>query len=165
MSDYTPKQTVSPVDKLAAPRFLEPMRKKMREIEAENLSLKAERNARRWKAERDPVAYEAQKVAQRERYRLEDAKGRDVRTYRPVIGDTKEQRHLNAKARDAQRKVVERANASQDKKDAEADRKWKLRKRKAGWTNTQIEIGMTTRLAERERRPLPDEQNPNFGQF
>ena len=142
-------------------------RDKLASIEADNLRLKDERNARRWKAERDPKEYEAQKAAQREAYRnkISHEKGREVRAYNSVGGKTHDEHDANARKRDAERKKALRNNASQDEKDQEADRVWTRRQVKAGKIPAQIEAGLAKRLIDRQDRPTPYSENPNFGLY
>ncbi|MDD9730443.1 hypothetical protein PVW46_11035 [Mameliella sp. AT18] len=84
-------------------------------ISAENERLRAARNSRRWRAERDPVEYEEQKVRQRAEYAkvIAETEGREVRPYMHIQGDTPAEREANRKARkraaDAQRKAAKRA--------------------------------------------------------
>lgn len=145
------------------------MRKKRAQIAADNAAARTERNARRWKSERDPVEYEKQKVEQRKAYALqiETEEGREVRSYVKVPGKTRGQHKENAKARDAERKRIERSRATQSDKDAEADRKWVARKQKAGWSEAQIAEGLLARQEERlqRRRETDYDNHPLYGAF
>ncbi|KAA8606027.1 hypothetical protein AL036_16405 [Salipiger aestuarii] len=138
-------------------------------IVRENAALKAERNARRYKAERDPLKYETQKANQREEYaaRIADTEGREVRAYCKVPGKTLAEHDENAKARDASRKRAERGNATQAQKDAQADAKWLKRQRARGASEADIAAGLAKRAAGRtvEGEAEGYEANPNFGAF
>lgn len=139
-------------------------------IIAENEAKRVERNARRWREQRDPVEYNRQKIKQRADYAAQIAadEGREVRAYAPVLGKTRAEHDENAKARDAARKRASRSKADQVQKDKDADRTWTRRMRKNGWTDQQIAQGLAKRAADRYyRRPEPVayEDNPNFGLF
>ncbi|WP_420010467.1 hypothetical protein [Tateyamaria sp.] len=136
-------------------------------VKAENQRLKAERNARRWKAERDPIAYEAQKVAQREEYaaHIATTEGRNVRSYEPVAGETVEERDHNRRARKAAADAARNGAKSQAEKDAASDRKWLARQIKKGATEAECHAGMARRIEDRKHRAVPYENNPEFGQF
>lgn len=116
-----------------------------------NEERRVERNRRRRHAERNSLEYKIQKRQQREEYaaRIEEEENRPVREYRKIPGKTHAERDANRKARDRQRKARERANASPAVKAHEADRKWRERKLKAGWTEEQIEAGLVERRARR----------------
>ena len=148
-------------------RLMQLMHDKAEQIKADNKRLKNQRNARRWKAERDPAEYERQKAAQREayRHRISSEEDREIRAYQPVDGKTRQEREANARQRDAERKKAERAGFSQDEKDREADRKWARRQVNAGKTAEEIETGLAKRVTDRKNRPVPYGGNPNFGRF
>ncbi|MCA1777727.1 MAG: hypothetical protein LC676_19605 [Loktanella sp.] len=147
---------------------------KQAKIKAENEAKRRERNARRWREQRDPVEYDRQKAKQRGDYAAQIAadEGRNVRAYTPVPGKTRAEHDKNAKARDAERKRASRKNADQAAKDREADRKWERRKRGAGWTDEQIIEGLANLAAKRaadryysQPEPVAYADNPNFGLF
>lgn len=162
--------TIADDERRAQKNLRELVKAKRDQIAAENEAERAERNKRRWKAERDPVEYEKQKAAQREEYAAKIATegGREVRSYEMVPGKTRAEHDANAKARDAARKRDERGKASQEKKDAEADRKWAARQRQKGWSEEQIQQGLDKRADDRRHRqpdPGPYESNPLYGAF
>lgn len=136
-------------------------------IKAENAALKSERNARRWKEERDPIAYEAQKVAQREEYaeQIAHTQGRQVRDYVPVVGQDHSEREEVRRNRKAAADAKRTASQTQDEKDAKADRKWLVRQVKAGKTEEQCKAGMAKRLTDRKLRVSSYKKNPSYGQF
>ena len=137
-------------------------------IEADNLARKDERNARRWKAERDPEEYDQQKAGQREEYAqmIRETEGRDVRAYTKVPGQTPAERAENRRKRKAERQRKNWANASQAEKDAKADRVWIARQRKKGLSEAEIEAGLAKRRADREGdRVNSYADNDGFGAF
>lgn len=174
-SDRDALEKVDPLDATEEARNIkanlrQSVEKARNKITAENEAKRAERNSRRWREERDPVEYDRQKANQREEYAAQIAaeEGRAVRAYVPVPGKTRAEHDENAKARHAEKERTRRANADQAAKDREADRKWAGRKRKAGWTDEQIEQGLADLATKRHYRqpdPVSYEDNPNFGIF
>ena len=154
----------------ARPKLAESIKKKRANIADENERLRSERNARRWKAERDPVEYEKQKAGQRDEYeaKVMAKEGREVRAYLKVPGATKAEREENAKRRHAEKERERWSKVSQDKKDEKADKVQSARMRKAGFSEGEIAQEMTKR-AEKRRLRQPDpgryEDNPKFGAF
>lgn len=162
--------TIASSDPDARKKLIDTVQDKRAQIVADNEAAKAERNARRWKRERDPVEYEKQKTAQREAYAAQIAaeEGREVRAYVRVPGTTREEHEENAKARDAARKREARSRASQEAKDRDADNRAVRRWRKKGWTEAQIADELAKRAAGRlHRQPDPGEyeDNPLYGAF
>ena len=146
-------------------------------VEADNAEARATRNARRWKTERDPIDYEAQKDRQRRQYQTE--KGEPVRSYDKIIAGTKEERGEVAKARDAERKGRTRAAMSPEERQADSDRKadrqWVERRRAKGVPEEVIQAELIIRLQDRatdrlEKAQAADDEArmkalPNYGMF
>lgn len=154
----------------AQTKLTETIKKKREDIAAENERLKSERNARRWKSERDPAEYEKQKAGQRDEYaaKILNEEGREVRAYLKVPGATRGEREANAKQRHAEKQRDRWSKVSQDEKDRKNDKVWAGRKRKAGWTEEQIATALVERSIERlNRQPDPGkyEDNPDYGAF
>lgn len=140
------------------------------QIADENERLKSERNARRYKAERDPIEYERQKAGQRAEYAVQIAEeqGRSVRAYEKIPGKTRAEHDQNSRQRRAERERERRAAQDQSEKDKRADHVWAKRKREAGWTSDEIRKGLEERAEKRLYRrpePVPYEDNPNYGMF
>lgn len=99
---------------------------------AENEILRAERNARRWKAERDPIEYENQKAKQRSQYAQN--KTEPVRPYVKIIATTKKDHAEKQKVRDAERQQKRYSKMTpaerQAKSDLTAEFAWIERRRK-----------------------------------
>lgn len=121
-------------------------------IKAANERACEARNAARWKAERDPVAYEAQKARQRDQYQPRD--GVAVRSYEKITAPTKADREAEAAARHAQREAKRYAGMTpaekQAKSDQIADKAWLARKRERGIPEDIIQASFIARLQERE---------------
>lgn len=121
-------------------------------IKAENEQMREARNARRWKAERDPLEYEAQKERQRREYQPRG--GGPVRSYEKLTGATKAEREDEAKARHAEREAKRYAALTPDEKQAKSDRiaddAWIARRRDKGIPEEIIQAGLIVRLQERE---------------
>lgn len=146
-------------------------------IKADNERERAARNARRWKAERDPVEYAAQKDRQRRQY--QDRKDGPVRPYAKIIASTKDEHHDQAQARDAERKAKGRAAMSpaerQADTDRKADRQWVDRRREKGISEEVIQAGLIARIQERDARRAVEAQaeaddaamkeGPTYGMF
>lgn len=150
--------------------LLKLVREKSAQIAADNEAAKAERNARRWREQRDPIEYEKQKEKQREEYAnlIAAEEGREVRAYTKVPGKTRAEHAENAKARHAEKQRARWGNVTQAEKDAKADKVWLGRMRKKGWTDEQLAQGLAKRATDRLYRkpePVPYEENPNFGLF
>jgi hypothetical protein len=136
-------------------------------VASENERNKATRNARRWKEERDPVEYEAQKVQQKVEYaaKIAEEEGREVRAYVKVPGKTVEERERNRLARKAEKEAARRSTAPTATKHKNADRMWIKRKKAAGWTPGRIAEGLAQRHADRQTDPGEYENNPLYGAF
>lgn len=139
-------------------------------IAAENEHLRSERNARRFKAQRDPIEYEKQKAEQKAEYaaKIAEEQGRDVRAYEKIPGKTHAEHEENSRRRRAEREKERRARQTQADKDKQADQKWVKRKQEAGWTSEEIKKGLEERALKRPYRrpePIPYEDNPNYGIF
>ncbi|MEQ8400513.1 MAG: hypothetical protein RIE24_03625 [Silicimonas sp.] len=151
-----------------SPNLLATVKAAKAAIKADNESAKAERNARRWKTERDPAEYEQQKENQREQYAaavLAD-QGREVRAYHKIDAKTKAEREKIVQERAAKRMQRNRMKASQDTKDREADRKFRKRKEAAGWTAEEIAAGLRKLQADRALGRSNDYLgNPDYGKF
>ena len=148
----------------ASPILLATVKAAKAAIEAENEKAKDERNARRWKSQRDPVDYEKQKRGQREEYAAQ--KGGKVRAYHKIDAKTEAERQKVMQERAAERMRANRKNARQEAKDREADRKFRARKEAAGWTSEEIEAGLERRRANRQTEQANDYQsNPLYGSF
>lgn len=163
----TPEES-APDHRHARPDLLTLVKTERAKILAENLAAKEERNARRWKLERDPVEYEKQKAEQRREYEetIRANEGREVRTYHKVPGETPAEREANRRKRKAARQRKGWANASQAAKDAKADRVWATRQRKRGKSEAEIEAGLEARRSGRERDRQNDySENEDFGLF
>ena len=156
--------------KPTAPDILKLAREKRDQIAADNAAKRSANNARRWKAERDPVEYAKQLADQKEEYaaKVLAEQGREVRAYLKVQGSTGPERAEKRRQRHAEKERGRWANATQAQKDEKADKVWSSRKRKAGWTEEQIGHELAKRVADRlHRQPDPGayEDNPNFGVF
>jgi hypothetical protein len=128
----------------------------------ENEELKAARNARRWKAERNPVHYSKQLVAQREAYAALIAnEGREVRAYAKIEGNTPAERKQARLDAHAERNRTARAKAPQKAKDAAADRKWVKRAEAKGMSAEDIAQGLKGRIRERSLY----ENHATYGSF
>lgn len=140
------------------------MRKLIREIrekiEADNARLSAERNARRWKDERDPEEYERQKAHQRRQYA--DERGGSVRPYEKIEAATKTEHREKAQARDAARKKKRYDAMSpaerQAKSDRTADAAWCARRRAEGMSEDEIQAALDTRIIERNAKRVAKDQ-------
>lgn len=150
-----------------APKSLsEVVKAKREQIAEDNEAEKPVRDARRRALRRASPEYQIERAEARETYAAKIAaeQGRAVRPYSKVPGKTRAEHDENAKKRDAARKREERSLASQKDKDDEADRKWKARKRKIGWSEAKIAEGLEKRVRDRKAaRPYDD--NPGFGRF
>ncbi|MBW7056984.1 hypothetical protein KY389_09795 [Paracoccus bogoriensis] len=124
----------------------------LQKIEADNARQRDERNARRWKAERDPEEYERQKAKQRHQYA--DAQGGSVRSYSKIEATTRTEHAEKAKARDAARQKA-RYHAMtpaerQAKSDQIADKRFVERRREKGIPEDLIQAALAVRIRERE---------------
>lgn len=149
-------------------KLLETVRRGRAKIAAANDAARAERNAQRWKAERDPDEYQKQLERQRAEYaaKIKTEEGREVRAYQKVPGATKAEREENRRARAAERMRESRENSPRETKDKDADRKWVARQRKKGLTEEEIEAGLERRREERQAERAYDyARNPDFGRF
>jgi len=147
------------------PRGLSEARRKLiretiEKIEADNARLCAERNARRWKDERDPEEYERQKAHQRSQYA--DARDGSVRPYEKIEAATKTEHKEKAQARDATRQKKHYDGMSpaerQAKSDRTADAAWCARRRAEGMSEDQIQAALDTRIIERNAKRVAKEQ-------
>lgn len=136
-------------------------------VEAENERLRTERNARRFKAERDPVEYAKQKVEQREQYAAEIAKNedREVRSYLKIEAANKIERDVIRKERNAETKRKSRANATPEDRAARADKVWEQRAIKRGLTQDQIAEGLAKRRRDQKFNAAPYSENDDYGKF
>lgn len=150
------------------------VKSKIKATKADNAAKKEERDERRRAARRASPEYQLELKEAREAYanKIASEEGREVRGYQKVPGKTPEEREANTRAREAERERERRANADQATKDRHADKKYVKRKRAAGWTDEQIEEGLTSlreqRAADRiHRQPDPGkyEDNPKYGAF
>lgn len=123
-------------------------------IKAENEQKREARNARRWKAERNPLDYEAQKERQRSQYQPKN--GISARSYKKLTGATKAEREDEAKARHAEREAERYAGMSPDEKQAKsdetADRAWMKRRRDKGIPEEVIQAEFIVHMQEREAK-------------
>lgn len=146
-------------------------------LDVENAGLRAERSARRYKAERDPAEYEAQKERQRRQYQAQ--KGGPVRSYEKIVAGTREERAILAKDRDTARKGRSRAAMSPQERQADTDRKadrqWESRRRAKGVPEAEIQAELIIHVQDRaaERADIKKEAEaedrmkalPTFGMF
>lgn len=137
---------------------------------SENETLKAERNARRWRLQRknsngtDTPEYAADKKLKRDEYAAKiEAEGRSVRAYEKIEGATPDEREANKLKRDRERKAKERANATQADRDAEADRKFRRRRENAGDTPEQIEAKLAKVRASRAEKRVRAKRDHDGG--
>jgi hypothetical protein len=126
-------------------------------VKMENAELCAERSARRYKAERDPVEYEAQKVKQRAEYAAQaKAEGREVRSYEKIKAQTKVEKKTKVKTRHAEKEKERHAKLSPEEKQAISDRsgenRFKRQKSKAGWSEAEIQAGLVIFIEKREAK-------------
>jgi hypothetical protein len=128
-------------------------------IKADNERVRSERNARRWKAERDPVEYERQKERQRQNYadgfgRSCDLAEQPVRSYQKIPAVTKEEHLEQAKSRDAARQKARYDSLTpaerQAESDAKADRRFVKLRLSKGIPEDEIKAQLVARIAERE---------------
>jgi hypothetical protein len=121
-------------------------------IKSENEADRAARNARRWKAERNPAEYEAQKERQRREY--QPLGGGPVRPYVKITASTKTERAELAKARDAERHrgkyAVMPPEERQSVSDRKADRLWLERRRAKGVAEDILVAALAVRVQQRE---------------
>ncbi|MDO6521289.1 hypothetical protein Q4578_06805 [Shimia thalassica] len=162
--------TIADTTSDARKTVMDTVREKREQIAADNARNKAERNARRYKAERDPDEYEKQKKDQKAEYAdmIAETEGREVRAYVVVPGETRSEKDQNARQRHAEKERKRWANASQEQKDKKNDKVWCSRKGKAGWSEERIALELAKRQEARRHRqpePGPYEDNPNYGAF
>lgn len=123
-------------------------------IKAQNEADREARNAQRWKAERDPLEYEAQKERQRQQYIPKN--GSAVRSYRKIVATNEADREEQAKVRDAERQKQRYAGMTDAEKKAKsdevADRAWMERRRDKGIPEEVIRAGLITRMQERDAK-------------
>ncbi|SFI83987.1 hypothetical protein [Celeribacter neptunius] len=146
-------------------------------IKQENADLHSARNARRWKAERDPQEYEAQKQRQRAEYAAEN--GGVVRSYEKIEGKTRDEHDENAKKRHAEKEQKRYGNLSPEEKQAKSDQssdnRFRREKKKAGWSEERIQAALVikqeARQKKREAKAQADaeqaalEAQKNYGMF
>lgn len=146
-------------------------------IKADNERERAARNARRYKAERDPVEYEAQKVRQRSEYQA--GKDRPVRSYEKIIASTAEELQQITRARNAAQKAKGRAAMTPSERQADNDtkveRRWVERRRAKGIPEEVIQAAFIVYIQERDARRAMEAQaeaedaamkaDPMFGRF
>lgn len=122
-------------------------------IKADNAKAREERNARRNKAERDPLEYAAQKKRQRENYAAEQ--GGSVRPYEKIVAQTKVDHEEQIKVRHAKREAKRYADMTpeqrQAKSDAIADEAWQERRRAKGIPEELIQAQL---IAHRDKRAI-----------
>lgn len=125
-------------------------------IKAQNEADRQARNARRWKAERDPAEYEAQKERQRRQYQPRG--GDTARPYAKIIAGTAEERNDLAKARDAVRQRGKYASMSQDERQAKSDRiadeAWQARRREKGMSEDALIAALAVRIQDRAAKRI-----------
>lgn len=123
-------------------------------IAADNARDREARNARRWKVERDPLEYEAQKERQRREYQPRD--GVAVRSYEKITAATEADHENEAKARQAKREAKRYAGMTpaqkQAKSDATAEKNWQDRRREKGVPEELIQAGLIIYIQEREAK-------------
>lgn len=128
-------------------------------IKAQNEADRSARNARRWKAERDPAEYEAQKERQRRQYQ---PRGEAVRPYAKIIAGTAEEHDDLAKARDADRQRGKYASLSpadrQAKSDRIADEAWLARRRNNGMSEEALAAAFAVRVQDRAAKRVAQSQ-------
>lgn len=152
------------------------VRKTKAKIEADNARLREERNARRWKSERDPEEYERQKERQRKEYA--EAQDGSVRPYAKIEATTVSDHKEKARKRDADRQRKRYDNMSpperRAKSDSIADKRWMDRCRKKGMSEDEIQAALTARIIERDAKRASSAQldedeemkkNPVYGMF
>lgn len=136
------------------PRLLDHVRDTRAKIEKENAEARDARNAKRWKAERDPIEYEAQKAKQRADYAAE--KGGVVRPYEKIEGKARDEHDENAKKRHAAKEQKRYAKlsavAKQAKSDQSSDNRFKRKKKKAGWSDERIQAELVIVQEKRQKR-------------
>lgn len=146
-------------------------------IKADNEKERDARNSRRWKAERDPAEYAAQKDRQREQYAL--GKSGTVRSYEKIKAATVTERDEIRKGRDASRKKDRYANQSPEERQAESDKKaerqFVKRRREKNMAEDLIQAELVAYIHAREAKrakakaELAEEdmmrENPIFGMF
>ena len=147
-------------------------------IEADNARLCEERNARRWKSERDPEEYALQKERQRQEYA--EAQGGSVRPYAKIEATTVIEHKEKARKRDADRQKERYNNMSPSERQAKSDRIANKRLidrcRKKGMSEDEIQAALNAKIIEREDTRAASAQqdkdedeemkkNPFFGMF
>lgn len=146
-------------------------------IAADNARDREARNARRWKAERDPLEYEAQKQRQRREYQPRD--GDAVRSYEKITAATEADHESEVKARHAKREAKRYAGMTAEQKQAKsdeaADRAWQDRRREKDIPEELIQAGLIIRIQERaakrnvkaqaEAEQAAMRDDPSFGLF
>lgn len=129
-------------------------------IKAQNDTDRQARNARRWKAERDPAEYEAQKERQRRQYQPRG--GEAVRPYAKIIAGTAKEHDKLAKARDADRQRGKYASLSpadrQAKSDKIADEAWLARRRKKGMPEDALIAALAVHIQNRTAKRIAQSQ-------
>lgn len=119
---------------------------------ADNEKRRLERNAKRYKAERDPKEYERQKARQRQEYA--DECGGDVRSYEKIAAATKDDHAKIRRVRDAARKKSSYAAQSAEERKAEsdkkADRQFVQRRKNKGVSDAVIQAELEARVQKRE---------------
>ena len=149
---------MEPVEEQKPRGMPEYLRKVVRDIkakiEADNALLRDERNARRWKSERDPEEYALQKELQRQEYA--EAKGGSVRPYTKIEATTVAEHQEKARKRDAERQKERYNNMSpaerQAKSDSIANKRFMNRCREKGMSEDEIQIALNARIVEREAK-------------
>lgn len=152
--------------------FRDMIAKKSAEIKAENERLRKERNSRRWRAERTPAEYQAQKERQRKEYAagVLAEEGREVRAYEKIGGRTKVEHRENARARHAEQEKQRYNGLSEEERqrinDVKADKQFVDRLRKKGMPEADIAERLAHRIAEREAKRFTGGNKPeNWGRF
>ena len=160
--------TMEPEEEKKPRGLSEARRKLIREvrakIEADNARLRPERNARRWKSERDPEEYERQKERQRQEYA--EARGGSVRPYSRIEASTRTEHKEKALARDADRQKRRYGDMSpaerQAKSDRVADAAWIARREKQGMSEEEIRTALAARIVERDaKRAASAQRDPD----
>ncbi|NYS26399.1 hypothetical protein HUK65_15540 [Rhodobacteraceae bacterium 2376] len=130
------------------------IREYLAKLEADNERKCAERNALRWKSQRDPEDYERQKERQRQEYA--EAQGGSVRPYSKIEASSVSEHKEKALARDADRQKRRYEDMSpadrQAKSDRAADEAWIARRQKRGMSDEEINSALAARIVERNAR-------------